>query len=85
MRVAALLVLALLAIEQKYPKNVSDWPWWLHTVAPTNDLRYESNDSRDMLNGSFSSKAHLCSEDDVVDLDAVVPQKLFFSVGEGGR
>lgn len=51
----------------------------------TNDLRYESNDSREMLNCSFSLKAHLCSDEDVVDLDAVVPpQNDFFSVGDGG-
>lgn len=39
-----------------------------------------------MLNGSFSLNAHLCSDDDVVDRDAVVPpQKDFFSAGEGGK
>lgn len=37
-----------------------------------------------MLNCSPSSKAHLCSDDDVVDREAVEPQKLFFSVGDGG-
>lgn len=37
-----------------------------------------------MLNCSFSLKAFLCKDEDVVDLDEVVPQKLFFSVGEGG-
>ena len=51
----------------------------------TNDLRYESNDSREMLNCSFSSNAHRCNDEDVVDRDAVVPQKFFFSVGEGGK
>lgn len=51
----------------------------------TNDLRYESNDSREILNCSFSSNAHRCNDDDVVDRDDVVPQKLFFSVGDGGR
>ena len=38
-----------------------------------------------MLNCSFSLKAHLWSDDDVVDREEVVPQKLFFSVGEGGK
>lgn len=51
----------------------------------SNDLLYESKDSREMLNGSFSLKAHRCRDDDVVERDEVVPQKLFFSVGEGGR
>lgn len=38
-----------------------------------------------MLNGSFSLNAHLCRDEDVVDREDVVPQKLFFSVGDGGR
>ena len=51
----------------------------------TNDLRYESKDSREMLNCSFSCKAERRMDEDVVDLDDVVPQKLLRSVGEGGR
>lgn len=38
-----------------------------------------------MLNWSLSLKAHRWIDDDVVDRDDAVPQKLFFSVGEGGR
>lgn len=49
----------------------------------TNELRYESNDSRDIENGSFSLSM-LRWLDVVVD-EAVRCQKLFFSVGEGYR
>lgn len=38
-----------------------------------------------MLNWSPSLKPRRGIEDDVVDREDVVPQKLFFSVGEGGR
>lgn len=47
----------------------------------TNDLRYDSNDSREIENGSLSLSI-LRWLDEVVD-DAVLCQKLFFSVGEG--
>ena len=51
----------------------------------TNDLRYESKDSREILNCWFSLKAERRMDEEVVDLDEVVPQKLLRSVGEGGR
>lgn len=39
-----------------------------------------------MLNWSLSLKAYRWIDDDVVDREEAVPQKLFFSaVGEGGR
>ena len=47
----------------------------------TKDLRYESNDSRDMEKGSFSLSALLWDEV-VVDV-GVLLQKLFLSGGEG--
>jgi hypothetical protein len=51
----------------------------------TKDRRYESKDSREMLNGSFSSYAHRVMEEEVVDRDEVVPQNDLRSVGGGGR
>jgi hypothetical protein len=37
-----------------------------------------------MLNWSFSLKAQRCRDEDVVEREEVVPQNVFFSVGEGG-
>lgn len=47
----------------------------------TKDLRYESNDSRDMEKGSFSLSILRWLED-IVDVGDFC-QKLFFSGGEG--
>jgi hypothetical protein len=50
-------------------------------VALTNDLRYESKDSRDMVKASFSLIIFLWAEDWLEWGDLC--QKLFFSGGEG--
>jgi len=50
----------------------------------SNDLLYESNDSREMLNGSFSLKKLRWFEDVVEALDLLC-QKPGFSGGDGGR
>ena len=50
-------------------------------VVHTNDLRYDSKDSRDMVNASFSLIVLRCAEE-WVELGALC-QKLFFSVGDG--
>ena len=51
---------------------------------PTNDLLYESNDSLEMLKGSFSLNILRWSDDVLETLDLVC-QKLFFSGGDGWR
>ena len=51
------------------------------SVCLTKDLRYESNDSREMEKGSFSLSMLLWLED-IVDVGDFC-QKPFFSVGEG--
>jgi hypothetical protein len=59
-----------------------------HHDSHTNDRRYESNDSREMLNGSFSLSRLRCVLLVVAVLreDPVWPQKVFFScVGDGGK
>ena len=48
----------------------------------TNDLRYESKDSREIENGSFSLSRLRWFEEEVVDV-GVRCQKLGFSGGEG--
>lgn len=47
----------------------------------TNDRRYESNDSREIENGSFSF--NMLRWLDVEPIVGDLPQKLFFSGGEG--
>lgn len=49
----------------------------------SNDRRYDSNDSREMEKGSFSD-SRLRWLEEVVDVEGLC-QKLFFSVGDGGR
>jgi hypothetical protein len=53
----------------------------LHHLALTNDLLYDSKDSRDIVKASFSLIVLLWAEDWVEWGDLC--QKLFFSVGEG--
>lgn len=51
----------------------------------TKDRLYESNDSREMLNGSFSFKTFRWLCDDLVELLDFSDQKLLVSPGDGGR
>lgn len=53
----------------------------------SNDLRYESKDSRDMLNGSFSVRALRSVRCEDCDVDVAVRLKKFdfsFAGGDGG-
>jgi hypothetical protein len=57
-------------------------------ISHTNDLRYESNDSRDILNGSFSVTALRSVRCEDCDVDVVVRLKKFdfsFAGGDGCR
>jgi hypothetical protein len=51
----------------------------------SNDLRYESNDSREMVNGSSKGVRGGLFLIDVEELSRFRNEKLFFSVGDGGR
>ncbi len=54
-----------LVIFQRYPRSRSANRKLLSflSVILTNDLRYDSKDSRDMVNASFSLSTFLCAED----------------------
>lgn len=68
-----------------HTSRVSSWPLRAYVSAGplTKDLRYESNDSRDMLNGSCSLST-LRWFDDVVDVFDRLCQKLRFDSGGEG-
>jgi len=73
--------LGLLESERRYPTVVSDIQLDSRYSQHTNDLRYESNDSREMLNGSSLRTLRWLDElEEPLDL---LDQKALRSGGEG--